>query len=168
MKKILLITAFLAFAFSPSFAQKTAKIGHINSEELLSLMPERKRASEKIDTISKEIEKQLRDLMTEYQGKIEKYERDAPNLSELLKKDRAEEVKNLETRIRAFQQEAQGTIEAKQQEMMEPIITKAKKAIEEVAKENGYTYVLDTSAGTVLFWEEADNLLSLVKKKLKL
>jgi len=168
MKKILLITAFLAFAFSPTFAQKVAKIGHINSEELLSLMPERKRASERIDTISKEIEKQLRDLMTEYQGKIEKLERDAPNLSELLKKDRSEEVKNLETRIRAFQQEAQGTIEAKQQELMEPIITKAKKAIEEAAKENGYTFILDTSGGTILFFEESDNVLGLVKKKLKL
>jgi outer membrane protein len=44
----------------------------------------------------------------------------------------------------------------------------AKKAIEQVAKENGYTYIFDTSVGAVLYWEESDNVLSLVKKKLNL
>lgn len=168
MKKHVLVLVIFSLSVVTTFAQKATKIGHINSEELLTLMPERKKAAAKIDTLSKEIEKQLRDLMTEYQGKLERFEKDAPNLSELLKKDRGEEIKNLETRIRSFQQEAQNTIESKQQELMEPIITKAKKAIEEVAKENGFTYVLDTSTGNVLFWEEGDNIINLVKKKLKL
>jgi outer membrane protein len=59
-------------------------------------------------------------------------------------------------------------LEQDEQDLINPIIEKAKKAIEQVAKENGYTYIFDTSVGAVLYWEESDNVLSLVKKKLNL
>ena len=44
---------------------------------------------------------------------------------------------------------------------------KATIAIDLVAKENGYKYVLDTSSGNVLYTEPADDILPLVKKKLE-
>jgi outer membrane protein len=168
MRKLIALTALMLITASASFAQKSAKYGHINSNELLTLMPERAAAAAKIDTLAKEIERQMRELMTEYQNKYEKFERDAPNMADLLKKDKLEEIKNLETRIRNFQQDAQNSLEQKEQELIEPILTKAKKAIEEVAKENGYTYIFDTSVGALLYWEESDNVINLVKKKLKL
>ncbi|MFN4122219.1 MAG: OmpH family outer membrane protein [Flavobacteriales bacterium] len=168
MRKLIAIASLLFLTSGLVNAQKTNKFGHINSNELLSLMPERAAAAAKIDTFAKEIEKQMRELMSEYQGKYEKFERDSPNMSDILKKDKLEEIKSLETRIRNFQQDAQNSLEQKEQELIEPILTKAKKAIEEVAKENGYTYIFDTSVGAVLYWEESDNVLNLVKKKLKL
>lgn len=168
MRKLIAIASLLFLTSGLINAQKSNKFGHINSNELLSLMPERAAAAAKIDTFAKEIEKQMRELMSEYQGKYEKFERDSPNMSDILKKDKLEEIKSLETRIRNFQQDAQNSLEQKEQELIEPILTKAKKAIEEVAKENGYTYIFDTSVGAVLYWEESDNVLNLVKKKLKL
>jgi outer membrane protein len=168
MRKLIALTALMLITASASFAQKSAKYGHINSNELLTLMPERAAAAAKIDTLAKEIERQMRELMTEYQNKYEKFERDAPNMADLVKKDKLDEIKSLETRIRNFQQDAQNSLEQKEQELIEPILTKAKKAIEEVAKENGYTYIFDTSVGALLYWEESDNVLNLVKKKLKL
>ena len=71
-------------------------------------------------------------------------------------------------KLKSLYRNCQTYLEAKEQELIEPILTKAKKAIEEVAKENGYTYIFDTSIGAVLYWEEGDNVLNLVKKKLKL
>jgi outer membrane protein len=107
-------------------------------------------------------------MMNEYRTKQEKYSAEAPKMSELLKKDKEEELGNLATRIQNFQQQAQAALEQQEQELITPIIDKAKKAIEQVAKENGYTYVFDTSIGAVLYWEESDNILALVKKKLNL
>ena len=46
------------------------------------------------------------------------------------------------------------------------IIKKAKKSIDQVAKDNGYKYVLDTSTGLVLYSEPSDDIISLVIKKL--
>jgi outer membrane protein len=86
----------------------------------------------------------------------------------LVRKDAEEKINGLATRIQTFQQQAQESLQADESKLIEPIIYKAKKAIEQVAKENGYTYVLDTSVGAVLYWEESDNLLNMVKKKLQL
>jgi outer membrane protein len=168
MRNIFALAATVLLSLGALNAQKTPKFGHINSNELLTLMPERTAAAAKIDTFAREIEKQMKELMGEYQAKVDKFEKDSPNMSELIKRDKLEEVKSLENRIRNYQQDAQNALEAKEQELIEPILTKAKKAIEEVAKENGYTYIFDTSIGAVLYWEEGDNVINLVKKKLKL
>lgn len=157
-----------AMIWNPAMAQKSNKFGHINSAELLGLMPERKAAAAKMDSITKDVEKQLQEMMTEYRAKQEKYSSEAPKLSELIKKDKEEELTSLGTRIQNFQQQAQQSLEQQEQALIEPIVNKAKKAIEQVAKENGYTYIFDTSAGSLLFWEESDNVLASVKKKLNL
>ncbi len=168
--KQLIALAIVASALigTPALAQKSNKFGHINSAELLSLMPERKAAAARMDSITKDVEKQLQEMMTEYRTKQEKYSAEAPKLSELVKKDKEEELGSLGTRIQNFQQQAQQSLEQQEQSLIEPIVSKAKKAIEQVAKDNGYTYIFDTSAGSLLFWEESDNILGMVKKKLSL
>jgi len=169
MKRIaalLLISA--ALTVTPAFSQKNNKFGHINSAELLSLMPERKVAAAKMDTMTKEIQKQMEDMMAEYRSKQDGLEKGRSTFSTLVLKDKEDELAGLGQRIQNFQQQAKTTLEQKEQEFTEPIVTKAKKAIEQVAKENGYTYVFDTSSGSLLFWEESDNIIALVKKKLAL
>jgi len=75
---------------------------------------------------------------------------------------------DLSNRIEAFQSSAQEDLQKKEQELLQPIIDLAKKAIEEVAKEQGYTYILDTAYGIVLFADPSDDIMPLVKKKLNL
>jgi outer membrane protein len=169
MKKIAALLLFsAALTLTPAFSQKNNKFGHINSAELLSLMPERKVAAARMDTMTKEIQKQMEDMMAEYRSKQDGLEKGRTGFSALVLKDKEDELASLGQRIQNFQQQAQSTLEQKEQELTEPIVTKAKKAIEQVAKENSYTYVFDTSAGALLFWEESDNLIALVKKKLNL
>jgi outer membrane protein len=169
MKKTSFILLLILTATSvPAFAQKPSKFGHVNAAELINLMPERKTAMARMDTVTKEMEKQLQEMAAEFRAKQEKYVADAPKLTDLLKADREAELQNLSTRIQNFQQQAEESLQGKQQELMDPIISKAKKAIEQVAKENGYTYIFDTSTGALLFWEESDNVINMVKKKLNL
>jgi outer membrane protein len=59
-------------------------------------------------------------------------------------------------------------MDKKRTELFQPIIKKATDAINGVAKEKGYTYVLDSSAGTILFSTESDDLMPAVKTKLGL
>ena len=44
----------------------------------------------------------------------------------------------------------------------------AKKSVEEVAKENGYKYVIDSSQGMLLYADASDDIMALVKKKMGL
>ena len=63
---------------------------------------------------------------------------------------------------------AQESLAKKENEILKPIIDKAKKAINDVAKEKGYDYILDTGLGMVLYASDSEDILPLVKKKLGL
>lgn len=147
---------------------QSKKLGHINSTDLLLLMPERKEAETKIQEEAKKLEQQLATMTAEYQTKVNDYQASSATMTELIKQTKAKEIQDLEQRIQDFQQNAQESLQKKEQELLKPIIDKAKKAIEDVAKEGGYSYVFDTSAGIILYSPEGDNIMSLVKKKLGL
>ena len=76
------------------------------------------------------------------------------------------EIMDLQQRIQSFQASAQEQLQMKEQDLLQPIIDKAKKAIEDVAKENGYTYIFDSGLGVLLYMPEGDDVKALVKTKL--
>ena len=87
--------------------------------------------------------------------------------SQKLKREKAgEELQDLQARIESFQQKAQDDLVAKEQLLLQPIIDRAKELIAEVAKEKGYSYVFDTGQGGILYFEDSDDILPDVKKKL--
>jgi len=165
MKKIILITFLSIIAFN-SNAQN--KFGHLDSQELLLLMPERKAAENSIADFAKTLEAQLTAMSAEYQQGLQEYQENEANYNDLVKKDKEAEILGLQQRIQTFQQDAQQSLAAKEQELLEPILSKARKAIEEVAKEGKYTYIFDKTGGTILYANESEDVLPLVKKKLGL
>ena len=86
----------------------------------------------------------------------------------MIRTTKEQELSELQQRIQSYQQNAQKTLQEKEAELLQPIIDRAKKAISDVAKENGYTYIFDSSAGTLLYQQDSDDIMSLVKKKLGL
>ncbi len=165
MKKTILLTLLSIFSIN-LIAQN--KIGYIDSQELLMLMPERKKAEKEVQEFAKSLESQLASMTAEYQQSIQDYQSNESTYTDLVKQDKISEITNLEQRIQSFQQNAQESLQAKEQELLEPIISKARKAIEEVFQEGGFTYILDKSIGSILFAKESENILPLVKKKLGL
>src|SRR5690606_821818 len=149
-------------------AQVKNKFGHINSQELLELMPERTTAEQELQKFAEQLETQLKTMTTEWETKMNDYRANQSVMSDIIRQTKEEEIANLEQRIQAFQQNAQQSLAKKETELVEPMLDKAKKAIEAVATENGYTYIFDTSAGVLLYQPEGDDVLPLVKKKLGL
>jgi outer membrane protein len=89
-------------------------------------------------------------------------------MSDIIKQTKERELADLETRITEFQQNAEADFGNMQAKLYDPLITKARSAIADVASENGYTYILDVSMGVVLYFEAGDDVLPLVKAKLGL
>jgi len=166
MKKvflILLITGFVATGYS----QQKIKLGHLNSNDLLEAMPEKSQAQKTLQDYSKQLEDQLVTMQDELEKKYNEYLEKKDTYTDLIKKNKEEELTSLQQRIQTFQTNAQQDIQKKEQELLKPIIDKAKKAIEDVAKENGYTYIFDSGTGSLLYYpKDADDILPLVKKKL--
>jgi outer membrane protein len=88
-------------------------------------------------------------------------------MSEAIKDLREKELRDMQSRIQEFQENAQENARNKEQELLKPIIEKAKTTISTVAKEGGYSYVFDSSPGTPLLHKpDGDNIMGAVKKKL--
>lgn len=105
-------------------------------------------------------------MSSEYETKLNAYQQDAATMSDLVRKTKEEELIGMQKRIEDFRMQAQQDYQRKSAELTAPIMDKAKKGIEAVAKEGGYKYVLDTSAGNVLYSEPSEDILMQVKKKL--
>lgn len=147
----------------PGFAQKA---GHINLNDLLLLLPERKKAESDIQDFAKQLEGQMKTMRAEYENKVSEYQAKEATMTDPVKLDKQKEIANLEERIQNFQSTAQESLQQKQNELLEPMIEKCKKAISDVAKENGYKVVMDSSQGFLLYSDPTDDLMTLVKKKL--
>ena len=167
MKKITFLTLLILLAFNFSSIGQN-KFGYIDSQELLLLMPERKAAETKVQEFAKSLEAQLSSMTAEYQESVQEYQANESTYTDLVKQDKVAEITGLEQRIQTFQQNAQQSLQAKEQELLEPILNKARQAIEDVATEGNFTYIFDKSAGTILYAKESENVLPLVKKKLNL
>lgn len=169
MKKslILLFAAMLAFSAS-AFAQKTVKLGHINSSDLMQIMPGKDSAQAAFEAEVKILEGELKAMQDELEKKLADYQSRKDQMTELIRTTKEQELNDLSQRIQIYQQNAQKKLQEKEAELLQPIIDRAKQAISDVAKENGYTYIFDTSAGAVLYQQDSDDILNLVKKKLGL
>lgn len=164
----LLLVALLGISNTVSAQMKVNKFGYLNSLELLSLMPEVKPADEQIEKFATDLDAMLSKMGNEYNNKIVDYQtKKEKNLitgveEEMVIKD----ITDLEKRIGDFQESAQQRISKKKEELYAPIMKKADDAIKAVAKENGFTYIFDSSYGNLLFAEDSDNIIELVCKKL--
>ncbi len=163
--KAILLASVITMSFS-AFAQKSVKIGHINSNELLAAMPERETIQKDIEDYAAQLTTTMDAMRKEYESKVADFQSKQEVMSDIIRENKIKEITDLEKRITEFQKTAQADLQKKEEKLLQPIIDKAKQAIDDVAKENNYTYVLDSSMGVVLYSIESDDILPLVKKKL--
>ncbi len=165
--KLVLLFVFIGL-YNFSNAQSKIKLGHIDSGELLKMMPGRDSAEIKMKEYAKTLETQYAAMNSELETKYNDLDANKATMSDLIKQMKQKEIEDLSKRIQEFQQSAQEDVQKKEQELLKPIIEKARKAIEDVAKENGYTYIFDRSTQVLLYFENNDDIMPLVKKKLGL
>ncbi|PKP52555.1 MAG: hypothetical protein CVT92_08345 [Bacteroidetes bacterium HGW-Bacteroidetes-1] len=160
---------FALIIFTGSIYAQTLKIGHIDSNEIMNLMPEKLVIENNLKEFEKQLETELRAMMGEYQTKVADYQANLATMSNLIRQSKEKEITDLQTRIQDFQQNADVEFGDKRVELLTPLIEKVKKAIEDVGKENNYTYIIDSATGVLLHvGANADDVTKLVKVKLNL
>ena len=161
LKTLLLATALCIVTVS--FTQAQSKIAHINTQELIAAMPEAKAAQTEIETLGKTYQTDIQASITEYQNTVKQYESEASTKTDEENQKRGLELQEKQQRIQQFRSDAQQDIAKKEAELFKPIQEKAMAAINTVAKEKGYQYVLDRAT---LIVAEGDDILADVKKNL--
>ncbi|KAF2518220.1 OmpH family outer membrane protein [Flavobacterium salilacus subsp. salilacus] len=163
--KSLLIAAIL-FVGTSQVVSAQAKVAHINVTELMGAMPEMKAANTQLENYGKTFDNEYRIMVEEYQNKIKKYDQEAATVSDAINETRSQEVQEMGNRIQQYQQTASKDMQKKQEEILKPILEKAKAAIQKVAKAKGYQYVLDSTVGSGVIVADGPDLLADVKKEL--
>ena len=166
MKRVLLALALTIGFAATAVAQQ--KIGHIDVEELVAVMPETQTANAEIQKYQEQLEGDSQAMQEEYMTKMQNAQANADTWTQLRLQKEQEELEAMGQRIMQFNQSAQQELQRKQMDLMLPIIEKAQEAINAVAKSNSFTYILDSSKGkaVVVFLENGEDIMPLVKAEL--
>ena len=150
-----------------SLSAQTLKFGHIDFQQLLAAMPERDAAKVALEKVQADLESKLQAMQKEYSEKGKEYVAlaQAKDANEALVKAKQDEVQSIQERIQTFQQTAQESLQKEESKQFQPVIEKARKAITEVAKEQGLIYVFEAN-GVLYHSEQSIDLTQLVKTKL--
>jgi outer membrane protein len=165
-KQILVAALLLLGTAQTSLAQQTVKLGHIDRQKLMLMLPQRKDAEAKMQAFAKTLEDRLKAMGAEYQAKLSEAQGRAEQMTNTEREIAMRELQELEQRIMAAQEKAQEDLAKQEEELLQPMVESTNRAIRAVAEENGFTYVFDTSTGTVVYFDRGEDILPLVKTKL--
>lgn len=159
------ITAIVLAGLTSLSAQK---IGYVNRGELLAEIPAVKQANANLEALQKQLQKKYEGMVTEFRTKYEDLQRKEQQgeLSPKQLEDESQKLREEELKITQYQNEMQTQLGQKQEELLLPILDDLNAKIAEVAKEGGYGYIIDDTAGILLYKEDGHDVTAEVKKKL--
>ena len=169
MKRIVLSLLLIAFIFpAVSNAQSNnLKFGHINVSELMGQMPERDTIRQELQEYQKMLQNEIQTLQQEYSQKVQSYQENQGNFSDMVRRSKERELQDMQQRIQEFQSTAQQDFQRKQQELLEPLMNRIDSAIKKVGQEKGFIYIFDTSAGAVAYKsQQSQDVMPMVKEEL--
>ena len=144
MKKIILCAICAICGFTTATAQK---FGHVNSQEIIQVMPEFTKARADIEALTKQYEADLKQMQEELQKKSEAYEKEQATLPANIKQSRETELQEMYQKIQQSYQDNQQALAKEQNEKMQAITTKVLDAIKAVGQAGNYVYIMDLAAG---------------------
>ena len=168
MKKIVAIVLVAAtLSFAGNTLQAQTKFGYISLSEMITSMPEYKKADSSMQDYQSALNQNFEDMKREFNEKDSLLSsKDTAKYTRAQIEIKRKQLGELYLKLQGYQQQAGQLYQQKQQDLMTPIQRKATDIVQTVARENGYTYVFLKDA--LLVSPPADDILPLVKKKLNL
>lgn len=149
-------TILFAFLFSfAALAVNAQRYAIIDSKYILDKVPEYKEAQKKLDNFSELWQKELDQRQTAMDKMYKDFDAEQVMLTDVLKKKREDELYNKERELRDLQKKRfgfEGDLFKKRQELIKPIQDRVYNAVQKLAVEKLYDFILDKSEGiTVIF-----------------
>ncbi len=171
MKKLGLILFVILSVVSSSNLYSQQKIGYVDSDTIMKLLPEAQDAQKKLDAIIKDWQEDLSKMERDWKTKYDDYEKRKLILSEQKRAEIEKELVTLEDQTSKYRQDkfgVKGELFQKQEELMKPIQNRIFTAIQQVAKEKEYDFIFDRSGDIIfLYAKEEYDVTTLVIEKLK-
>ncbi len=144
MKKMILCAICAICGLTTASAQK---FGHVNTQDIVQMMPEFKAAQADLEKLAQQYEADLKSMQDELQKKADAFDKEGATLPENIKQRREKELNDLYQRIQETYQTNQQALQQAQQEKLQAIHTKLLDAVKAVGQEGGFVYIMETGAG---------------------
>lgn len=162
--KLKITLFFIAFISTISFAQ--TKVGTIDSDYIISLMPENKVILKMAQKYGAKLDSSFAVKVEDFRARLKDYQAKEKEMGDLEKKTVQKELASLEQDINQYQKNGNTLMGLKRDELMRPLYKKLSNAIAEVSKANGYTQILTTTGNQFAYLDPKFDITDLVIKKL--
>jgi len=168
MKHLSKFLLALFVVVSASASAQTFKFGHLNSQELVALMPDRDSAAAKLEKYAADLNETMEAMQVEFNTKLNTYQQKQATWTAVVLEAKQKELQEIQTRLEQFQQNAGQEYQAMQGQLLSPVYKKANDAIQKIGKEKGFTYIFDLSVGSIPYFnaEMSIDVLPLAKAEL--
>jgi outer membrane protein len=169
MRKLVLLLVLGLGAHLSQAQTASTKIGYADVDYIFSQLPESKAIEAELKSTQAQLKNQIDAKYAEFQKKLADYNANLNTMLDAVRTNTERELQQMQQNIEKLQADAQTTIQTKQTQLMEPVYKKVGKGIEEVAKENGFSFILNQQIGgldVILYGDEKMDISDLVLKKL--
>jgi outer membrane protein len=165
MKKLFTaMTLALCLVVAGKADAQQIKIGYISSQELVSIMPETKKADTNLMEYRNALIQSATEKQNAFYAAIEKFNQDSAKFTEAQKQVKRAELTKMGQDLGGEEERIQQLLQERQAQLIGPINKKAYDAVQAVAKEHGYTYIFEREA--LLVCPPGDDIIELVAKKM--
>ena len=164
MKKLSVLFAAVMMLVTAG-AVNAQKVASMDYEAVLAAMPETKKMTTDLDTFSKTKGDELQKQAEAFQKEVQQYQADGAKLTEAQRTAKEGELQKKQQNLQQLQQTAQNDLAQRRDAAVKPIIDKLNNAVAKVAKDNGFDFIIDSTA---LIYKGGPDATPLVKKELGL
>jgi outer membrane protein len=169
MKSFLWTCALLALCVGIAFGQ--AKIGYVDSQAIMQKLPEGQDAQRQLDALVAQWQGEIKKMQDEWQKKYEEYDKKKLIMSDQTRAEAEQELVTLEKKVTDYRNQKfgpNGEMFKQQNDLLKPVQDRVFKAIQDVAVEENYDYVLDKSGQILLLYaNDQYDLTAAVLQKLQ-
>lgn len=154
-------TFFLLLFILTVSAYGQIKVGHLNSQEVLSNMSGRSEVEQELNNFVQEKRQELQQQTMAFQDSLTAYQENKASMSEAQIQQEEQQLSQLQNSIRQLQQNLQQQIQQRRATLLQPLYEKMNQAIADVAESQDLDFVLNkaTSAGeNVIYYSASENL----------
>ncbi|MQP11062.1 OmpH family outer membrane protein [Prevotella copri] len=141
MKKLVLMLMLLA-----PMTMMAQKFGKVNTQTIMQALPDVAKANGELEALQKQKDNELKAMQEEFQRKADEYQKGASTMNATAKQQKETELQGLQQKIQQAYQDGQQELQKKSNELMQPIVTKVRAAIDAVGKAGNYTYIFEEGA----------------------
>lgn len=157
---------FICIALLSTVAIAQTKVGTIDSDYIVNLMPEAKIVLNRTQAYGVKLDSSFSIKLKEYQEKVANYKKNEKTLNDLAKKTSRIELAQMEVDMKKYQQNGTQLMQLKKNELMRPLYKKLSDAISTVAKAGSFTQILTISGNEFAYIDNKFDITELVMSNL--